>query len=219
MPEVQKYSLTDELLKANEKYQGSAALLGMSVLTTPGYINSMRSVMFTAHLKQFLNLQNPEFPFVFTNAENVVGRHSSGYKKAKNKLKVYRKVAKYDEILDTPNIYKLFVFDTEKKCYDVITRKSVEDLTEHFGFEYNNDVIDSFDEGDTINKGTVLYKSTSYDEDMNYAYGKNVTMMYTLDPYTSEDAAVVSRSLAESMTSIETEVISIGLNDNDYFVN
>ena len=54
---------------------------------------------------------------------------------------------------------------------------------------------------------------------MNYAYGKNVCAMYTLDPYTSEDAAVVSRSLANSFNSIETEVIPIGLNDNDYMVN
>lgn len=217
--EVQKYSLTDELKKADEKYMGSSSLLGMTVLTTPGYINSMRSTMFTAHLKQFLNLQNPDFPYVFTNAENVVGKHSSGYKETKSKLKVFRKVSKFDEILDKPNIYKLFVFDTEKQCYDVITRKSVEDLTENFGFDYNNEVIDSYDEGDTIKKGTILYRSSSYDDDMNYAYGKNVTTMYTLDPFTSEDAAVVSKSLAEKMTSVETEVITIGLNDNDYFVN
>ena len=45
-------------------------------------------------------------------------------------------------------------------------------------------------EGDVIDKDTVLYKSTSYDDDMKYAYGKNITTMYTLDPYTSEDAAI-----------------------------
>lgn len=219
MPEVQKYSLKEELYKADEQYQNSSSLLGMTVLSYPGYINSMRSTMFTSHLKQFLNLQHPEFPYVFTNAENVVGKHSSGYKQTKNNLVVFRKVEKFDEILDEPNIYKLFVFDTEKEEFDVITRKKVEDLTENFGFDYNNDVIDSFEEGDDIPKNTVLYKSTSYDEDMNYAYGRNVTVMYTLDPYTSEDAAVVSRSLAGKFTSIETEVITIGLNDNDYFIN
>lgn len=219
MPEVQKYSLKEELQKADETYQGSASIMGMTALSYPGYNNSMRSTMFTSHLKQFLNLQHPEFPLVFTNAENVVGKYSSGYKKAENTLKVFRKVCKFDEILTELNIYKLFVFDTEKECFDVITRKKVEDLTENFGFDYNNEVIDSFSEDDTIPKGTVLYKSTSYDEDMNYAYGKNVTVMYTLDPYTSEDAAVVSKTLSEEFTSIETEVITIGLNDNDYFIN
>lgn len=219
MSEMQKYSLKEELDKADKKYQGSSSLLGMTALTMPGYINSMRSVMFTSHLKQFLNLQNPEFPYVFTNAENLVGKYSSGYKTVKHDCEIVRKIAKFDEILDEPNIYKLFLFDKKKKKYDVVTRKKVEDLTENFGFDYNNEVIDSYDEGDTIPADTVLYKSTSYDEDMNYSYGRNVRVMYTLDPYTSEDAAVVSRSLANELTSIETEVITIGLNDNDYFIN
>ena len=65
MPEVQKYSLTEELMKADEKYQGSLALTGMTSMTFPSYINSMRSTMFTSHLKQFLNLSDPEFPYVF----------------------------------------------------------------------------------------------------------------------------------------------------------
>ena len=90
--EVQKYSLKEELKKADEKYQGSAALLGMTVLSYPGYINSMRSTMFTSHLKQFVNLLKPEYPLVFTNAENVVGKHSSGYKQMKHDTQVYRKI-------------------------------------------------------------------------------------------------------------------------------
>ena len=221
MAESQKQSLKDALLEADEKYTKthSLSLLGMTALTTPNYINSMRSTMFTSHLKQFLNLLHPEFPYVFMNAENVVGKHSSGYKKVENKVEVYRKIVKFEDILDNPNIYKLFIFDKKNKKFDVITRKKVEDLTENFGFDYNNEVIDSYEEGDTIPKDTVLYKSTSYDEDMNYSYGKNVTVMYTLDPYTSEDAAVASESLAKEFTSIETEVITIGLNDNDYLVN
>lgn len=217
--QFQKYSLLDELQKADEKYNGSAALLGMTMLTYPGYINSMRSVMFTKHLSQFLNLQHPDFPYVFTSGENVVGKHSTGYKKSKSRYTVFRKVVKFDDIVDTPLIYKLFVYDEVNKCYDVLTRHPVENLTENFGYEINNETIDSYDEGDVIEDGTVLYKSSSYDEDMNYGYGKNVTTMYTLDLYTSEDAAVVSRSLAKEMTSIETETISIGLNDNDFLVN
>ena len=219
MGEVQKYSLKEELESRDKIYQNSPALLGMTVLSYPAYINSMRSTMFTSHLKQFLTLENPEFPLVFTNAEKLVGEHSGGYKRVKNKCKVYRKIVKFEDILENPNTYKLFIFDEGKQRFDVITRKDVEDLTENFGFEYNNEVIDSLEEGDVIDKDTVLYKSTSYDDDMKYAYGKNITTMYTLDPYTSEDAAIVSRSLSKELTSIETEVFSIGLNDNDFLVN
>jgi hypothetical protein len=217
--EIQKYSMREELKKADQTYQGSLALLGMTALTFPGYINSMRSTMFTSHLKQFVNLLEPEFPLVFTNAENVIGRHSTAYKKVKHRCKVYRKISKFDDIMDEPYIYKLFIFDEETKKFDVVTRKVCEDLTENFGFDYNNTEIDKYDDGDIIPADTVLYKSTSYDEDMNYAYGRNVNVMYTLDPFTSEDAATASKSLAKTLSSIETEVITIGLNDNDYFIN
>lgn len=219
MPEIQKYSLRNELQKADELLMHSPSLLGMTMLTYPNYINSMRSTMFTAHLKQFLNLLSPQFPFIFTNNENMVGKHSSGYKQTKTKLKVYRKIVKFEDIVDNPTVYKLFVFDEENQMYDVIERTDTEDLTENFGFEYLNDVIDSFEEGDIIDENTVLYKSTSYDEDMNYAYGRNVVVAYTLEPFTSEDAAIASMSMAKEFASIESDIIKIGLNNNDYLIN
>ena len=183
------------------------------------YVNAMRGTMFTAHLKQFLNLLHPEFPYLFTSNENLVGKHSDGYKKAKGSLKVVKKIVKYDDIVDKPQIYKLFVFNEESNQYDVIERRPCESLTENFGYEYINDVIDSFNEGDTITEDSILYKSTSYDEDMNYGYGRNAVVQYTFDPFTSEDAAIVSKSFCNSMTSIETDEIEILLNSNDYFIN
>lgn len=224
MADVKKFSLIEKLRDADDTLMGSPSVLGMTSLTYPNYINSMRSTMFTSHLKQFLNLTNPDFPFVFTNVENVVGKYSSGYYMAPNNFKIYRKVIKYDDIPENPtvhipNFYLLFVFNEETKTFDVVERAVCESLTENFGYEYKNEVIDNYEEGDTIPEGTVLYKSSSYDEDMNYGYGKNVTMAYTLDPYTSEDAAVVSRSLCKMMTSIETETIKICLNSNDFLIN
>ena len=219
MPEVQKYSLVEELRRANETYGDSLALVGMSSLTFPDYINSMRTNMFTSHLKQYLNPEHPEFPFLFTGVENLVGKYSFAYKEAKNDIKIVKKIVKFKDLVDDPQIYKLFIYDTKKKKYDVIDRVPIGDLTENFGFEWDNSVIDSLEEGDKVKKGTILYRSTSYDEDMNYSYGKNVRVMYTLDPYTTEDAAVVSRSFANDMTSIETEHIRVGLNDNDFLLN
>ena len=66
-----KYNLREKLLEADEIHMGDDSLLGMTMLTQPTYINSMRSVMFTSHLKQFVNLLEPDFPGVFTNGENV----------------------------------------------------------------------------------------------------------------------------------------------------
>ena len=220
LPEIQKYNLKDELKAADEKYKNSTALVGMSALTEPRYTNSTRTQMFTSHLKQFLNLIQPEFPRVFTNAENVVGKYSSAYYKTKNDLEIIEKIEKYGDILEVPYIYHLFVFDKKKKRYRVITRKEVEEnLTEDFGYHMNNEEIDSFKEGDIIPKGDILYKSNSYDESMNYRYGVNATVQYVLNPYTSEDAADVSESFAKKMTTLKVKKIPWGLNNNDIPLN
>lgn len=219
MAENLKYNLKDELLSADEQLMNSNSVIGMTMLTQFKYNNSSRSVMHTAHLKQAVNLLDPEPPHVFTNGENVVGKHSSGYKKTKNKSTVFRIIKKYEDIVDAPLVYHLFYFDEKKKKYDMFIRKESENLTERYGYRYNNEVIDSLKEGDTIKKDTVVYKSRSYDDDMNYSYGVNVPILYTLNPYTTEDACVVSDWLAERMKSIEINTVSIGVNQNDFLLD
>lgn len=214
-----KYNLKDELLLADKRLQGSNSLIGMTMLTQCKYNNSARSVMHTAHLKQAVSLLDPEPPHVFTNGENVVGKYSSGYKKVKHDSVIFRKVEKYKNIVDAPLVYHLFYFDKEKKRYDMFIRKESENLTERYGFRYNNQVIDSLKEGDTVKKGTIVYKSRSYDENMNYSYGLNVPILYTLNPFTTEDACVVSDWLAERMKSIEINTVSIGINQNDFLLD
>lgn len=219
MSEIQKYSLKDELYKKDEELKDDPSLVGISGLTMPRYINSMRSVMFTAHTRQFMNLIKPTFPYVFTNMENLVGKHSDSYYQVKHDTIVYKKIVKYEDIVDHPTEYTMFLYDKKKKKYSVVIREEVEDLTEIFGYNYDNRVIDSYEEGDEIPAKTVLFKSTSYDDDMNYRFGENVCTMYTLDPHTSEDAAVASESYAKRFNNIETEKIAVKLNNNDYMLN
>lgn len=233
MAERQKYSLKQELLKKNDRIMGvedgidrRLSLLGISALTKPEYNNSMRVNMFTSHSRQFLTPLNPDFPKVYFGAENVVGEYSDSYKKIKDGDKVvFKKVVKYGKLieesqyLDAPTVYELFLYDPKKNEYTVEHRLPCDDLTELFGYDYNNEEIDKYDEGDTIKNGTILYKSTSFDENMNYRYGKNAEVMYTLDPITFEDAAAFSQSFAKEFISSEVETIEISLNDNDYLLN
>ena len=212
-------SLKDALLKKNEELNGSLSLLGMSMLGNVAYENSMRSVMYNNHLKQFVNLTNPDFPKVFTNGENVVGKYSSGYKKVKHDSTVYKKIVKFEDIIDNPYYYYLFLYDEKKDKYRVLERKPIENLTEVYSYEYNNEEIDKYEEGDFISKGTILTKSTSYDESMNYGFGKNVKVMTCLNPFTSEDACEISESLHKELESTESETITVGINDNDYMLN
>lgn len=232
MGERQKYNLKQELLALNDDVSGKndgknkvLSLQGISALTKPDYNNSMRTTMYTSHSRQFVTLCKPDFPKVYFGAENVVGKYSSGYKKVDGNKVVYRKVVKYEKLIedsdyiDEPQTYLLFLYDKEEDMYTVVTRKPCEDLTELFGYDYVNSEIDKYDEGDTIEDQTVLFKSSSYDENMNYRYGRNVPVMYTLDPTTFEDAAAFSDDLAESLINPEVETVTIGLNDNDYLLN
>lgn len=219
MPEIKKYSLVQELQEADKKFNKKTSVVGMSSMTFPGYINSTRTQMFTAHLKQFLNILEPQFPYVFTGAENVVGKHSTGYKKIKHDSYVYRKVTKFEDIVDEPTFYYLFIYDTKKKRYDVFERKEVEDLIEDFAFQYNNEKIDSLEEGDDIDGGEVLYKSRSYDPNMNYRYGRNATVAYTTDPWTSEDAAKISESFSKAMSTMKAKTHYIGCNLGEVMLN
>ena len=219
MPEIQKYNLKEKLLDADKRLTGNPAVVGKSSLTNFRYNNSTRTQMFTAHLDQMLNQPDPDFPTVMTGAENTVGRNSSGYKKLKGDIEVYRKVEKFADILEHPFIYQIFFWDKRKNRFDVMTRKPAEDLGQNYGYLYNNEKIDSLSEGDSVSKDTVVYKSTSYDEHMNYRFGSNLNTIYSFEPFTSEDAAVISRSASIKLSTIHSEKLGWGWNTNDIPLN
>lgn len=211
--------LKEQLQEKEQKLSFRDDLFGAVLLTNPGLISSSRNIMFTSHLRQFVNLNNPDIPKVMTNYENIVGKYSTGYYQAKSELEVIDIIPKFQNGKTDSHIYLMFIYNKHDDKYDVIEKRVVEDLTEKFGFEYDNRVMDSKKVGDTIPKGEVLYKTVSYDDDMNYRYGKNVKFMYLLDNDTIEDAIKISRSLADSMESKEVERVRVTANDNDIFCN
>lgn len=211
--------LREELREKEEQFDQKDDIFGMTLLTNPGYISSSRNIMFTSHLKQFVNLVNPDFPRVFTNYENLVGQNSTGYKQVKNDLEVFEIVSRFNDTHLERHAYLMFTYDRENDKYDVVEKRNVEDLTEKFGYSYNTAEMDKYDKGDEINKGTVLYKSTSYDENMNYRYGKNAKFIYMLEPNTIEDAIIVREGYAKETISKEIETVKVSLNDNDIFCN
>lgn len=212
------YMKLKELLAVKEhELKGTNDMFSMSLLTFPGYVSSSRGVMYTSHLKHMVTINQPEVPNVFTHYENMLGKLSSGYKKANADLKVHAKVSKFNHI---PNHkYVIFTYDEEKDLYDIVEKKNYENLTEKFGYAYNNDVLDSKEVGSDISKGEVLYKTNSYDEYMNYGFGRNVKFIFTLDNDTIEDAISCSDRLAKDFSFTETDTIKTTLNDNDILGN
>ena len=227
--EVQKYDLTEKLKEVDEEYSGHACVVGSSGLTGYPYNNSTRTQMFTSHLNQAVSVggfvngkeYRAEIPLVSFGEEKTVGDNSSGYFKMKGNAKVYRKVVKFKELLgeDDAYIYCLFYWNDQSNQYEVFEREPVKHLEEVYGYTYDNRVVDSFKEGDTIKDGTILRRSLSYDENMNYGYGVNLTTMYTLNQYTSEDAAVIDETASRKLSRTVSEVISWGWNRNDIPIN
>ena len=211
--------LRDELQQKEVEYHGKDDMLGMTLLTNPSNISASRNIMFTSHLNQLMTLNNPEYPLVFTNYENVVGKFSSSIVKAKSRRTITHKVPKFDMDGLSNHIYTMFLYDEDKDKYYVMTKKIVEDLTEKFGYGYNTTNMDSKEVGDHFEEDEVIYQSNSYDEFGNYQYGMNATFAYLISNDTIEDAIKVSKSLANTMFSKEVETVTVSLNDNDIFIN
>lgn len=206
-----------ELEEIDKKYINNDYMLGKNLLTFPNRLNSSRGLMFGSMLDQVVVLDKPEIPLIHTNYEYIVGKYSSAYYKTEGDLEIIKRINKFPNSPDS--IYVLLVYNKTDKIYDVIIKKPGERLTETYGYRYNTDVLDNLEEKQTVKKDTVLYKSTSFDDDMMYRYGVNATALYTTDPMTIEDALVISTDLAKRLESIEYDVIRISKNDNDIFIN
>lgn len=192
-------------------------VLGPELFTFPQHISSSRSIMFTSHLKQLVVLNNPEFPRLFTNYENTFGRLSSSFYKTDEDVEVFRIVPKFS--WKPKHLYTVFFYSPKEDKYYCIQKRIAEELTEKFGYGFNNSKLDSLEEGDQVCKGTTLWKSTSYDEDDNYCYGLNALTGYLIDNRTIEDAVICSESFAKRMEAKEVETVKITINDNDLLLN
>lgn len=201
----------------NAKYQGKDDILGKNVLTLANKMNSSRALMHSGQLDQVVNLKYPEFAGVYTNYENIIGKYSSAYFKTKDNYRVIDKIVKFPDCKGS--IYTLILQNRRTGEYDVLTKKPGVILTETYGYKFNNDELDKLKPGDKVKKGKVLYRSTSFDENMNYRLGVNAKTLYTTHHLTIEDAIVISRSLANRLISIEYDRVFISLNDNDIMLN
>lgn len=210
-------SLKDDLRKRASELQDSNSVLGITLLTQPGYISGSRSMMWTNHFKQLRTLNHPEIPKVATGAENMVGKYSTHNYRVKKDLVVTHKIERFSE--KPGELYFIVTYDEENDKYDIIEKRKVCNLTEFYGFRYNTDNLDSKEVGDVLKKDEILYASTSYDESGNYRFGKNFCTAYTLDPYTIEDAIIISESASKAADCTDVHSISVPLNDNDILAN
>lgn len=217
---AEKYNLINSLLEKKKLFEDQPKVSMVGQGDFPGANNIMRSAMNIKHHTQHLAIIKPEFPFLYDGKENIMGQFSTFYKKATKDYRVVKVVKKYNELLKgKPYIALYFLYAKEDDSYTVIERKEVENLTENYGFEYKNDFLDCCEENDVIKKDTLIYSSTSYDENMNTSIGVNARIMYGTHPYVQDDAFIISESFVNRMVSDYISSKTIPLNSNSILLN
>ena len=192
-----------------------------TLLTFPTYNDAARMTMFGSHIQQRVVLNHTEFPKVFGNFENIVGEYSSYNQRAKSNYRVIDVIEKFPDIESGKDVQmKLYiVYDMDHDIYDILERHDVENLTEKYGFQYDNSGINRFKVGDIIKEHDELSKPTSYDKFGNYGFGRNIKFTYECSQDTIEDAIKVSESLSKLLESTEVEEVKVPINDNDFLAN
>ena len=200
-------------------------LMGPTLLTWNN-TDSARLNMVNSHIKQSLTILDPDFPRYSTGMENTVGKFNHAYLKLEGVWKIVDIIPKFKfpkELSDTTDINKIQIvtivlYNKKLNMYDVYEKEVAQNLTEKFGYLYNNSFIESLKIGDVF-KDPILTKSTSYDEYMNYRYGKNALVYYSASTDTNEDALVVRKGFADKIKTPEVDLIQIPINDNDVLLN
>ena len=199
----------------DEKYgDRMETLFGAGLMTWPEDVDSSRMYMFTSNLKQILTLLEPDVPHVMTGYENAIGEHNKAYKLMKGKWEVKDIIWKYGP----GTIYTIILYNPDTDTFDVIEKKPAENLTEKFGYAYNTSFMDSLKPGDSF-RDKILFKTTSYDDHMNYCPGKNARVMYVTDNSTIEDSIVISKSWADKVRTVEVDSVEVSINTNDILLN
>ena len=210
--------LRHELEVMDEKFSGDnmVQMLGMSTLNWMT-VDSSRQLMFNSHIKQLLTLVNPDVPRIQTGFENSIGAYSRAYKKMEGTWEVKDIIQKFPEIPNS-HIYTVVFYNKKEDLYEMIEAPIAESLTEKFGYAYNISRMDNLKVGDKI-KDEIIYKSTSFDDQMNYRLGKNATVFYSTSTDTLEDALVVRKGWADSIRSVEIDSVQVSVNTNEVLVN
>ena len=101
------------------------SMTGASAMGFPDKISTVRGVMMTRHTSQRVVLSNPEFPRVFTGAENNFGERSSWNIKAKDDYQLVKTFRKFKDSPISPVAYIFKNLNTGKYICKVIKKSYI----------------------------------------------------------------------------------------------
>lgn len=211
-------SLATKVKEVEARIRCPEEMLGNTLMMpfTPA-CSAQRKIMFAQHLNQHLNLIHGEVPLVCTGFEDEFAKYSSSYHVAEHEYTLIKKIQKFSKY--PGRHYYAILLNTDTGELSVIERVEYAHTTEAFGFLYNNDGIDSYDEGNIIPEGTILEKSAAYDEFGGHCDGVNLLSTYLAIDDTMEDSILISESAAKKLVSPSIKTVSIIINDNDMLLD
>lgn len=191
------------------------SMTGMSAQGFPEKISTTRGGMMVKHTSQRVVVRNPEFPMVFTGAENEFGKRSSWDVRATADYKLMKKFVKFK---DSPYSPIAYIFkDLETGKYTCKIYQPAVNLVERYGFRMK-DNIRGIREGDILPKGTSIAQSSSYVDD-NYCAGCNIRMAYAVLPELTEDSLVISEDAAKALEYDMVDKVTVNVSKKSYLLN
>lgn len=191
------------------------SLFGASAMGFPDKISSVRAGMATRHASQRVVLQSPEFPIMFTGAENNFGKRSSWNIEAEDDLELIKIFPKFKNVKNCTTVYIFKNLRTGKYKCKVIT--PAVNLVEKYGFRMNN-FMTSHIEGDILHAGDIIAQTSSY-VNRNYCAGINVRCANAVLPELTEDALIISEDTAKRMAYNMVDVVTVNVSKNSYLLN
>ena len=197
--------------------------LGMQTLLSPfaQHSSAQRLLMFGSHSAQSMVIEGSEQPRCMTGYENMVGQYEFSKNRIDQDIVIRKVIPKFnpsafkESAMDViPSWTVIYTAEDGKvHCMDVSTYTFL-----HDGFGYYNQMLCLQEErlhpGNLIPKGTKLTTSPSHKGD-RWCMGTNANVIYMGEWGSTEDACIVSRSLAEKGTNLailQTK-LTIGVDD------
>lgn len=177
-----------------------------------------RKILASIHQSHSLVLSRAEMPYVGTGYENRFGDLSSSILETSDDMEVLAKIPKFSY---APNHhYYLILKNLSTNEIDCEERISYRYITEMYGYLHNNSVMDMYSvPGSVIPKGTIIRRSTGFDQYGNKTNGCNINVVYMSLDNNMEDSVVISEECSRKLSSPLIRSVSIVLNENDIPLN
>lgn len=203
-------------IKARTEGINPLSTVGISAMTFPDKISTVRSNMAARHTSQYVVLTNPEFPRIYTGVEDPFGMRSSWNVTCQHDYELVKKFIKFKNEPISPVVYIFRDKATGKyKCEQV---NIAENLIEKYGFRTYDRINGKYDIGDTIPQGTPISQSSSY-VGGHYCSGRNLRIAYTVLTELTEDALIISESAAKKLEYDMVDIVTVNLKKDSYLLN